>query len=157
MRVTKTIKDHVVKIVRKIYSEPTEEEKTYLALKEAINAEVDRLNEKFKPMIEEEIKTFNHRLNEKFKPMIKEEAEAFNKIYGLDERTGAIGVNDDYVCTYNSYNLLYTAEIGKKARKAEKARAIKIDEAIENIIVTLELGGNKADLDRMLNELKENK
>ena len=38
------------------------------------------------------------------------------------------------------------------AEKAERVRKIKIEEAVENIILR-----NNADLDRMLNELKENK
>ena len=134
----KAIKDYVTIMVKEIYSEPTEEEKTYSALKKAINAEIDRLNEKFKPMIEEEIK-------------------AFNTIHGLDKRTGGIRLRDSYICIYDSYDLESNTEIGQKALEARRARRIKINEAIENIILTLELGGNKADLDRMLNELKENK
>ena len=134
----KAIKDYVAIMVKEIYSEPTEEEKTYFALKKAINAEIDRLNEKFKPMIEEEIK-------------------AFNTIHGLDKRTGGIRLRDSYICIYDSYDLESNTEIGQKALEARRARRIKINEAIENIILTLELGGNKADLDRMLNELKENK
>ena len=132
----KAIKDYVAIMVKKIYSEPTEEEKAYSALKKAINAEIDRLNEKFKPMIEEEIK-------------------AFNTIHGLDKRTGGIRFRDSYICIYDSYDLESTTEIGQKALEARRARRIKINEAIENIILTLELGGNKADLDRMLNELRE--
>ena len=133
MRVTKTIKDYVTRMVEEIYSEPTEEEKVYSALKEAINAEIDRLNEKFKPMIEEEIK-------------------AFNTIHGLDERTGGIKLQDSSICVYNSYDLGRTTEIGQKAQEAERVRKIKIEEAVENIILR-----NNANLDRMLNELKENK
>ena len=136
MRATKTIKDYVRRMVEEIYSEPTEEEKAYSALEEAISAEVDRLNEKFKPMIKEEIK-------------------AFNTIHGLDKRTGGIRFRDSYICVYDTYDLESTTEIGRKAEEARKARRIKINEAIENIILTLELGGNKADLDRMLNELRE--
>ena len=89
--------------------------------------------------------------------MIKEEIKTFNTIHGLDERTGGIRFRDSYICIYDSYDLKSTTEIGQKAQEAERARRIKINEAIENIILTLELGGNKADLDRMLNELKENK
>ena len=133
MRVTKTIKDYVTRMVEEIYSEPTEEEKVYSALKEAISAEIDRLNEKFKPMIEEEIK-------------------AFNTIHGLDERTGGIKLQDGSICVYNGYDLERGTEIGQKAQEAEKVRKIKIKEAVENIILR-----NNADLDRMLNELKENK
>lgn len=129
----KAIKDYVARMVKEIYSEPTEEEKAYSALKKAINAEIDRLNEKFKPMIEEEIK-------------------AFNTIHGLDERTGGIKLRDGSICVYNDYDLGRNTEIGQKAQEAEKVRKIKIEEAIENIILR-----NNADLDRMLNELKENK
>ena len=138
MRVTKTIKDYVTRMVEEIYSEPTEEEKAYSALKEVVSAEIDRLNEKFKPMIKEEIK-------------------AFNTIHGLDKRTGGIRFRDNYICIYDSYDLASATEIGQKAQEARRARRIKINEAIENIILTLELGGNKADIDRMLSELKENK
>ena len=133
MRVTKTIKDYVTRMVEEIYSEPTEEEKVYSALKEAISAEIDRLNEKFKPMIKEEIK-------------------AFNTIHGLDERTGGIKLQDGSICVYNGYDLETGTEIGQKAQEAERVRKIKIEEAVENIILR-----NNADLDRMLNELKENK
>ena len=129
----KAIKDYVTRMVEEIYSEPTEEEKVYSELKKAINAEIDRLNEKFKPMIEEEIK-------------------AFNTIHGLDERTGGIKLRDGSICVYNDYDLGRGTEIGQKAQEAEKVRKIKIEEAIENIILK-----NKTDLDRMLNELKENK
>ena len=133
MRVTKTIKDYVTRMVEEIYSEPSEEEKVYSALKEAINAEIDRLNEKFKPMIEEEIK-------------------AFNTIHGLDKSTGGIKLQDGSICVYNGYDLERGTEIGQKAQEAERVRKIKIEEAVENIILR-----NNADLDRMLNELKENK
>lgn len=129
----KAIKDYVEIMVKEIYSEPTEEEKAYSALKKAINAEIDRLNEKFKPMIEEEIK-------------------AFNTIHGLDERTGGIQLQDGSICVYNGCDLGRGTEIGQKAQKAERVRKIKIEEAVENIILR-----NNADLDRMLNELKENK
>ena len=129
----KAIKDYVTRMVEEIYSEPTEEEKTYSALKQVINAEIDRLNEKFKPMIEKEIK-------------------AFNTIHGLDERTGGIKLQDSSICVYNGYDLERGTEIGQKAQEAERVRKIKIKEAVENIILR-----NNADLDRMLNELKENK
>ena len=129
----KAIKDYVARMVEEIYSEPTEEEKVYSALKKAINAEIDRLNEKFKPIIEEEIK-------------------AFNTTHGLDEKTGGIKLQDGSICVYNGYDLGRATEIGQKAQEAERIRKIKIEEAVENIILR-----NEANLDRMLNELKENK
>ena len=138
MRVTRTIKDYVTRMVKEIYSEPTEEEKAYSALKETLQTEVNKINEKFKPMIEKDI-------------------EAFNRVYGLDERNGGIQFNGTHLCTFDTYDLWCATEAGKKAKEAERTRIAKRDEAIENIILTLELGGNRADLDRMLNELKENK
>lgn len=138
MRVTRIIKDYVTRMVKEIYSEPTEEEKAYSALKETLQTEVNKINEKFKPMIEKDI-------------------EAFNTVYGLDKRNGGIKFNDTYLCTFDTYDLWCGTEVGKKAKEAERTRIAKRNEAIENIILTLELGGNRADLDRMLNELKENK
>ena len=139
MRVTKTIKDYVTRMVSEIYSEPTEEEKACSALEEKISAEVDRINEKFRPIIEKDM-------------------EAFNLANGLTKENGGLFFKDEeYICLYSSYRLLRNSELGQRRIKAKEAREKKIKEAIENIILTLELGGNKADLDRMLNELKENK
>ena len=84
--------------------------------------------------------------------MIEEEIKAFNTIHGLDKRTGGIRLRDNYICIYDAYDLGSTTEIGQKAQEAERVRKIKIKEAVENIILR-----NNADLDRMLNELKENK
>ena len=138
MRVTKTIKDYVTRMVKEIYSEPTEEEKVLKTLAEEIAVAVDEINKEFRPIIEKRL-------------------EEFNMAHNLDERTGGLKFSNVCICFSNSYELTYYSEIGKTARRAREAREKKIEEAIENIILTLELGGNKADLDRMLNELKENK
>ena len=138
MRVTKTIKDYVTRTVKEIYSEPLEEEKAYFALEEKISAEIDKINEKFKPLI-------------------RNDMEAFNLANGLTKENGGLSFKDEeHICSYNFYRL-GNSELGQRRRKAKETREKKINEAIENIILTLELGGNKADLDRMLNELKENK
>ena len=50
---------------------------------------------------------------------------------------------------YRTYNTI----IDCKARARRNARNKARDEAIENILLTLELGGTKADLDRMIAEL----
>ena len=138
MRVTKTIKDYVTRMVSEIYSEPTEEEKALKTLAEEIAVAVDEINKKFIPIIEKRL-------------------EEFNMAHNLDGRTGGLKFRDERICYSNSYELTCYSEIGKIAKKAKEAREKKIKEAIENIILTLELGGNRADLDRMLNELKENK
>lgn len=138
MRVTKTIKDYVTRMVEEIYSEPTEEEKAFKALKEELDIAIDKINKEFEPIVEKRL-------------------EEFNIAHGLNKETGGLKIRSEHICFFSSYDLAWYSEIGKKAREATKAREKKIDEAIENIILTLELGGNKADLDRMLNELKENK
>ena len=138
MRVTKTIKDYVTRMVKEIYSEPTEEEKVLKTLEEEIDVAVYEINKEFRPIIEKRL-------------------EEFNMAHNLDKETGGLKFRNEGVCFYNSYDLIYYLEIGKTARRAREAREKKINETIENIILTLELGGNKADLDRMLNELKENK
>ena len=138
MRVTKTIKDYVTRMVSETYSEPTEEEKVLKTLAEEIAVAVDEINKEFRPIIEKRL-------------------EEFNMAHNLDERTGGLKFRNELICYSNSYEVTYYSEIGKIAKKAKETREKKIKEAIENIILTLELGGNKADLDRMLNELKENK
>ena len=138
MRVTKTIKDYVTRMVSEIYSEPTEEEKVLKTLKEEIDVAVDEINKEFTPIIEKRF-------------------EEFNIAHNLDERTGGLKFSNWCICISNSYELTCYSEIGKTAKRAKEAREKRINEAIENIILTLERGGNKADLDRMLNELKENK
>ena len=138
MRVTKTIKDYVTRTVKEIYSEPTEEEKAYSALEEEISVAVDEINKEFRPIIEKRL-------------------EEFNMAHNLEARTGGLKFRTECICFYDSYCLIRYSEIGKTARIAREAREKKIEEAIDNIIITLELGGKKADLDRMLNELKENK
>ena len=138
MRVTKTIKDYVTRMVKEIYNEPTEEEKSLKTLVKEIDVAVDNINKEFKPIIEKHL-------------------EEFNRAHNLDKKTGGLKFNNECLCISNAYELNYYSEIGKTARRAKEAREKKINEAIENIILTLELGGNKADLDRMLNELKENK
>ena len=138
MRVTNTIKDYVTRTVKEIYGEPTEEEKILKTLAEDIAVAVDEINKEFRPIIEKRL-------------------EEFNMAHNLDERTGGLKFRNELICFSDSYELTHYSEIGKTAKEAKEAREKKIRDAIDHIILTLELGGNKADLDRILNELKENK
>ena len=138
MRVTKTIKDYVTRTVKEIYNKPTEEEKVLKILKEEIAVAVDEINKEFRPIIEKRL-------------------EEFNMAHNLDERTGGLKFRNALICFSDSYELTHYSEIGKTAKEAKEAREKKIKDAIGHIILTLELGGNKTDLNRMLNELKENK
>ena len=138
MRVTKTIKDYVTRTVKETYNTPTEEEKNLKILREEIDIAVDEINKEFRPIIEKRL-------------------EEFNMAHNLDERTGGLKFRNELICFSDSYELTHYSEIGKTAREAKEAREKKIRDAIDHIILTLELGGNKADLNRMLNELKEDK
>ena len=84
MRVTKTIKDYVTRMVREIYSEPTEEEKGLKTLAEEIAVAVDEINKEFRPIIEKRL-------------------EEFNMAHNLDERTGGLKFSNVCICFSNSY------------------------------------------------------
>lgn len=66
------------------------------------------------------------------------------------------GITDDTVITRPNYGNVFSAYPTKARDKADldrQARQRAINEKIEDIIVTLELGGTKADLERMLAEI----
>lgn len=129
MRVTKIIRDYVEKRVNEIYGELTEEEKLY---------------EEEKAKFENEVKLANERIRK----IIEEESEKIPNPYGLrlDITTSTI------YSTWRYGGEL--PEIQAKARIKENERADKKNKAIENILITLELGGTKAQLEEMLKELK---
>ena len=76
------------------------------------------------------------------------EVKEYDDIFELDENSirkaylscsRPIGIKDFcYINSVHKWESRYTEEV---------------DKIVDNIIVTLELGGNKADLDRMLNEI----
>ena len=79
---------------------------------------------------------------------VYDEAKAYSDILEYDEKS----LGRAYLSCYNVVTLkdaCYTTSVHKwDVRMAEE-----VNKAVDNIIVTLELGGNKADLDRMLSEL----
>ena len=80
--------------------------------------------------------------------VIFDEAKAHGDVLEYDEKAFERAYLNCYkvVTPKNSY---YITSVHKwDIRMAEE-----VDKAVDNIIVTLELGGNKADLDRMLSEL----
>lgn len=76
------------------------------------------------------------------------EAKQYSDIFELDESS----VRNAYLSCYHPIsikNYMYTNSVYKwESRYTEE-----VDKIVDNIIVTLELGGNKADLDRMLSEI----
>lgn len=131
MRVTKTIREYIEKKVKDLF--PLEEE-----LPEVIR--YNNLSKKRTDLVD----------------------EAIAEIKALcDQRLASINAQlpDDYNVKdlYPSYNFAWSSncEARREAEAAKKARATAIREAIDNIIVELELGGTKDTLDRMLKELAE--
>lgn len=133
MRVTKVIREYITEQVKAKFP-ITEEEKFYQEFSKIANKKAEELQEKIK----------NYK---------KELAKQANKELGIEDWE-----NDDGLHFSTSYNIPvmgYNNPYIQKARKAEQERKEKINKVIKDIIVTLELGGTKADLDKMLAEVGE--
>lgn len=76
------------------------------------------------------------------------EAKKYSDIFELDESS----VQKAYLSCYNPIRLKDSCYIDS-VYKWESRYTEEVNKIVDNIIVTLELGGNKADLDRMLNEI----
>lgn len=130
MRVTKIIREYVEKRVKEIYSKESAEELAY---------------EQAKAEYEEELKKANAKIQE----LIKQVASEINNPHNLrlDISTSTIFTNWGYGGVI--------PEIEEKARKAKDERCAKKSKAIEDILVNLELGGTKAELEEMLSKLEK--
>ena len=76
------------------------------------------------------------------------EAKEYSELFELDEHS----IERSYFNCYHPINIkdfCYTDSV----HKWESRYAAEVNKIVDNIIVTLELGGNKADLDRMLSEI----
>lgn len=76
------------------------------------------------------------------------EAKKYGDIFEVDEDS----ILKSYLSCYHAISIkdfCYTNSV----HKWESRYAEEVNKIVDNIIVTLELGGNKADLDRMLNEI----
>ena len=76
------------------------------------------------------------------------EVKEYDDIFELDENS----IRKAYLSCYRPIGIkdfCYTDSV----HKWESRYAEEVNKIVDNIIVTLELGGNKADLDRMLNEI----
>ena len=127
MRVTRLIREYVEKKVRESYPKSVAElvyEKHSKNLNEAITE-----------------------ANEKVYEFTKKLAEELNAKYGFPADSNLQACND-YNTIKSKYD--YDSEIYQAYSKARGERQMKIKEKIEEILLTLELGGSKADLDEML-------
>ena len=76
------------------------------------------------------------------------EAKEYGDIFELDEDS----IRKAYLSCYRPIGIkdfCYTDSV----HKWESRYAAEVNKIVDNIIVTLELGGDKADLDRMLSEI----
>lgn len=76
------------------------------------------------------------------------EAKEYSELFELDEDS----IQSSYFASYNPI-LIKNWRCSSSAYTWESRYTEEVNKTVDNIIVTLELGGNKADLDRMLNEI----
>jgi hypothetical protein len=128
MRVSKTVKEYIEKQVRAKFPK-TEEELQYEKVNHIVNAASNEYHELMKQAKQEIV-------------------EKLVKKYDLTSDM----VEEKTSYSYSPFGTWKT-KAREQANKAEKERNTAINETIENIIVTLELGGTKADLEKMLAEI----
>ena len=76
------------------------------------------------------------------------EVKEYDDIFELDENS----IRKAYLSCYRPIGIKDFCYINS-VHKWESRYTEEVDKIVDNIIVTLELGGNKADLDRMLSEI----
>ena len=125
MRVTRIIKDYVEKTVeaRMPYGEPSTQ---YYAAREQLHTVLDELNERLRSIARELVKTANVEMPKGF------------ELYALDNNL----VSSSYV-----RSALYEA-----AAKHEAEVRRKRERVVNRILVELELGGSKEELERIISE-----
>lgn len=131
MRVTKTIREYVCRRVNESMN-----------IKSPVEIECEERSKVRKEAREE--------LNAKIESYAKELIDNYNSRFQL---------KGDEAFYYNEYHSpaqmhdLYNTDLFIRARAARKERAEKIEHSIEDILVALELGACKDDLEKMLRKL----
>ncbi len=127
MRVTKTVREYIAKQVASKF--PKTEIELYQEQQEQI---ASKMNQEYYDRVE------------------KAKAEIIASIaqeYEINE--GDIAIRNNYGNVFSTFN----TPTAMKANTAKSERQKVINEKIDDIIVTLELGGTKADLERLLAEI----
>ena len=133
MRVTKLIREYVEKTVSEKFDKQTSPEEIKLKeVEKTIANFVSEVNQQVEEIIDKAIANF----------LLATELPEDIKDTIVNKKPNTIGYR------------IYNTDIDCKARARRTERNKTRDEAIENILLTLELGGTKADLDRMIAELK---
>lgn len=134
MKVTKIIREYVVRTVNALpkFRDKTSEEIAYDEMYSKIEA--------FKIKVDDEVKAF-----------VNEAIMRFKTENNIPEDID-IKYQDNY---YPVWSSMYNSKIAKDYHKQENARATAKAEAIEEILVNLELGADRKELDEMLKKLAE--
>ena len=135
MRVTKLIREYVEKVVCEKMPNPEKPKNTICEQYEAL---IERLNYQ----VREELKEFARQHSGEF-------SFAFSGYDPSEVEKQISFVDRSCELRHPRLNSLADREYNQACHNME----VKRKEAIENILVTLELGGNKADLDAMLANL----
>lgn len=122
----------------------------------------EQVNAKYQPKLDAIAKKYDgalEKLNEIKEQTVKEMSEVVNKTWR--ERLAPFYTEEDLNnmtndrCYVSEPRFWGAETIETKKRNKESSKIIEErDNAIKNILITLELGGTKADLDRMLSEIK---
>ena len=133
MRVTKLIREYVEKSVKAMpkFTEKSAEELEYERIDKAIN-------------------DFKSNLLESLQEMMRAEISAFCVAQNIPEDINLEPTNYNCVC-----GGAYNSKIGVEAQIKKTERARKTQEAIDEILLSLELGADRKELDEMLKKLAE--
>lgn len=133
MRVTKLIREYVEETVSAIpkFANPTPEEQEYKALQSKLTDFQNSIDKEIDESVAEAIENF--RITHNLGADVKLEVSCHTKV------------------SWSAYN----SNLADKARKAERERKEAKNNAIKEILVSLELGADRKELDEMLKKLAE--
>ena len=141
MRVSKEVRNFIGEQVREIFVKDEKAQQVYQDKEKQAKEIVEEYNQQ----IVDFLKSMLTELNEELKIL---GFETYLTSHWNSKRTG-------FDTSINEFYLDSQSETYKKQREIETQRQEKITKAIQDIIITLELGGNKQDLMNMLEKLKE--
>ena len=131
MRVTKTIREYIEECVRAKF--PV--------------AEIEKQVEENRKIVKQANEEINKLIAEASKKIVLE----VGKKFGI---TKDMAINQSFLSLYSSYSYSTSNAPDTMKANAERVKREKeIADAIKNIVVTLELDGNKEDLEKMLAEI----
>ncbi len=130
MKVTKIVREYVEEEVKKIFNNKTEIERQWDKQKEEMNEDCKIMEMRIKTLVED-MKT------------------NFAKKYNVDETV--LSYYSPSISINHWRGIIY---LEQKAKEEEQKRTERAEKAIKDILISLELGGNKKVLEEMLLKLK---